>query len=325
MTAAEQGAVEAPEIAAEPKRLCILGPTASGKSAVAMAVAAAMPTVELVSIDSMQVYRGMDIGTAKPTRAEQRAVRHHLVDIADPAEEFTVSLFQQAWHEVEKDIRRRGQVAVLVGGTGLYLRSVIDGLEIPGRFPEVRTRLESEVRDVSVLFAQLSTADPLAASRIDPANDRRIIRALEVTLGSGRPFSSYGPGLEAYPPIPFRLLGLRMQRERLDDRIDVRYAQQMESGFLGEVVHLSARPTGLGRTARQALGYRELLSHVEDAVPLEDALAVARTRTRRFARRQLKWFQRDPRIEWVDVDDGGDVDHARAIERAVELVDATAS
>ena len=303
------------------KPLCILGPTASGKSAVAMAVATSVPDVELVSVDSMQVYRGMDIGTAKPTGEERSRVRHHLIDLADPAEEFTVSMFQSAWHEARGDLIDRGKTPVLVGGTGLYLRSVIDDLAIPGRYPEVRAELD-RTSDLAALYRRLEEVDPRAAGRIDPKNERRIRRALEVTLGSGRPFSSYGPGLEAYPDTPFRMLGLRMGRTTLDQRIDARYHEQMAAGFLDEVRGLAARPGGIGRTARQALGYRELLRHVEEGVDLEGALDEAMLRTRRFARRQLKWFQRDPRIEWIDLDADGSLEWTAAIQRAAAHVRA---
>lgn len=305
--------------------LCILGPTASGKSKVAMAVAEQVPNVELVSIDSMQVYREMDIGTAKPTRAEQEAVRHHLIDIADPADGFTVSHFQKHWHDVATDISARGAIPILVGGTGLYLRSVIDSLEIPGRYPEVRAELGERLDDLPGLYAELSSLDPVAASRMDANNERRILRALEVTLGSGRPFSSFGPGLLDYPEIPFRLLGLRTERDLMVERINARYEVQMELGFLAEVEGLIGRERPIGRTARQALGYRELLSHLEDGVALNDALDTAKVRTRRFARRQMKWFRRDPRIEWIDLqrDPGGQswaIDHTPAIHRAGEIV-----
>ncbi len=302
----------------------ILGPTASGKSSVAMAVAERIDRVEIVSVDSMQVYREMDIGTAKPTPAEQARIRHHLIDVADPADEFTVSMFQESWRDARADIEARGKIPLLVGGTGLYLRSIIDELEIPGRFPDVRRALESRLSDLESLYAELDRLDPEAASRIDPRNERRIVRALEVTLGSGRPFSSYGPGLEEYPSIPFRLLGLRMNRELLDERIDRRYDAQMADGFLDEVRALSSRPAGIGRTARQALGYRELLQHVEARMPLDVQLDEAKVRTRRFARRQLKWFGRDPRIEWVEVDERGVIGLESAIARAVELVHAGA-
>ena len=303
--------------------LCILGPTASGKSSVAMAVAQELGNIELVSIDSMQVYRGMDIGTAKPTAEEQALVPHHLIDIADPADAFAVTTFQAEWRTVAADIASRGATPLLVGGTGLYLRSVIDALEIPDQFPEVKAGLEARSGDLAGLYAELEKLDPLAASRIDAKNDRRIIRALEVTLGSGRPFSSFGPGMEDYQPIPFHLLGLRMDRERMVKRINARYEIQMADGFLEEVQVLLERDQPIGRTARQALGYRELLSHLEDGVDLDSALETARVRTRRFARRQLKWYERDPRIEWIELDRSGEVSHGEAIARATALVGTT--
>ena len=299
--------------------LCILGSTASGKSSLAMSLAAELPNVELVSIDSMQVYREMDIGTAKPTKAEQAAVPHHLIDIADPADGFTVSFFQAAWREVAADIAARGATPILVGGTGLYLRSVIDNLDIPGSFPELRDELEASEETPRELFARLEQLDPLAASRIEPDNERRIVRALEVTIGSGRPFSSYGPGLVEYPDVPFTLLGLRMERDVLDTRINARYGLQMEQGFLDEVERLAARERPIGRTARQALGYRELLTHIEEGVDLDAALKEAKLRTRRFARRQIKWYRRDPRIRWIDVD-GSVAAAVAARDEALEIL-----
>ncbi len=307
------------ELFAKPP-LCILGPTASGKSGVAMAVAETLGNVELVSIDSMQVYREMNIGTAKPTADEQARVVHHLIDLSDPADDFAVSMFQQAWRTVAADIAERGCTPLLVGGTGLYLRSVIDAFELPGVYPEVRADLDARAHDLPALFAELLRLDPLAASRMDPNNDRRVLRALEVTLGSGRPFSSFGPGMEDYPDVPFKLLGLRLDRDVMIERINARYEVQMHNGFLDEVRSLTERDRPIGRTARQALGYRELLSHLEDGVPLDDALETARVRTRRFARRQMKWFERDPRIEWIDIDQSGEVNHDAAISRALALL-----
>jgi len=302
------------------KTLCILGPTATGKSSLAMSIAARIEGVELVSVDSMQVYREMNIGTAKPTLAEQGEVPHHLIDIADPSDDYDVSTFQSEWRRVRDDVAARGRIPVLVGGTGLYLRSVVDDLEIPGTFPDVRADLEKRCHDLGALYGELKTLDPLAASRIDPDNARRIVRALEVTIGSRRPFSSYGPGLIKYPEVPFTMLGLRIERPLLDSRIDARYTKQMSDGFLAEVAALAERPGGIGRTARQALGYRELLRHVEGAESLDDMLDEAKLRTRRFARRQLKWFQRDPRIEWFDLDSTGQLDHTPALARAIELL-----
>jgi tRNA dimethylallyltransferase len=263
-----------------------------------LAVARQRDDVELVTVDSMQVYRGMDIGTAKPTHFEQAEIRHHLLDLCDPDEDYTVARFQRDCLAVLSDIEARGKRAILVGGTGLYLQSITDDLDLPSRFPDVRADIERE-SDTAVLFARLEQLDPLAASRMEPTNRRRVVRALEVTLGSGQPFSSFGPGLEDYPPAPFPIFGLTMPREVLDLRIAQRYRQQMDMGFLGEVQALLERPKGLSRTARQALGYAELLAHLEIGLPLDEALETALTRTKRFARRQQRWFGRDPRINWI--------------------------
>jgi tRNA dimethylallyltransferase len=286
----------------EPGRhLAIVGPTASGKSALALALARHHPDVELVSLDSMQVYRGMDIGTAKPTPAEQAEVPHHLIDLADPDEEMTVARFQQEFRTTIAALEAAGRRAVLVGGTGLYLRAVVDDLDIPGQFPEVRAGLEQEP-DTAALHARLAELDPIAAGRMEPTNRRRVVRALEVTLGAGRPFSSFGPGLEAYEPSPVRLVGVQVERSALDCRIDRRFRAQIDAGFVAEVEGLAARRPPMSRTARQALGYRELLEHVEHERPLDESVEEAITRTRQFARRQERWFRRDPRIEWVAPD-----------------------
>lgn len=278
--------------------LVILGPTASGKSALAMAVAERLGDVELVSIDSMQVYRGMDVGTATPTAGERARVPHHLIDLVEPTEAFTVGEFQRRAREALDDIRARGRTPVLVGGTGLYLRAVVDDLDIPGRFPEVRAALDAEP-DTEALHRRLAELDPVAADRMEPTNRRRVLRALEVTLGSGRPFSSHGPGLEHYGPTPYVQIALRWPRDVLDERIAARYDRQLADGFLDEVRSLAA--LGPSHTAAQALGYRELLAHVAGECTLDEAVETAVVRTRRFARRQERWFRRDPRITWVDM------------------------
>ena len=280
--------------------LVVIGATASGKSALALEVARQRPGVELVSMDSMALYRGMDIGTASPTLAERNEVPHHLLDIVDPTEEFTVSEFQKAASGALNDITDRGQRAVMVGGTGLHVRAVVDDLEIPGRYDQVRADLESD-DDTVGLHARLLDLDPVAAQRMEPTNRRRVLRALEVTLGSGRPFSSFGPGLEAYPPTPFAQVGLRADRDVLDRRIAERYERQMDEGFLDEVRALAALPGGPSRSAAQALGYRELLAHLRGECTLDEAVGDAVVATRRFARRQERWFRRDPRIQWFDV------------------------
>lgn len=249
----------------------------------------------------MQVYREMDIGTAKPTPAERDEVRHHMIDVADPAEDYTVARFAAEVNAALDEVRSRGATPVLVGGTGLYLRAVIDDLEIPGRYPQVVAELDTEP-DTRALHARLAGLDPVAATRMEPTNRRRVLRALEVTLGSGRPFSSHGPGLDTHRPSPFRLVGVRMARPVVDDRIAARYRRQLDDGFCDEVRRLRDRPGGLGRTARQALGYRELLEHLEGRTTLEEALGAAIANTRRFARRQERWFRRDPRIRWLDVE-----------------------
>ncbi len=281
------------------RHLALLGPTASGKSALALALARHDRSVELISVDSMQVYRGMDIGTAKPTPAEQAEVRHHLIDLVEPSQEYTVAEFGRDVRAVLGDLERRGRRGVLVGGTGLYLRAAIEDLEMPGRFPDIVTELDLEP-DTDALHRRLTALDPTAAQRMEPTNRRRILRALEVTVGSGRPFSSYGPGLTTYPDTPIRLVGLSMSRPEIDRRIEQRYARQLEAGFLAEVEGLAAAPAGLSRTAAQALGYRELLAHLRGELPLGAAVEQAVIRTRQFARRQERWFRRDPRITWID-------------------------
>jgi tRNA dimethylallyltransferase len=283
------------------RHLALVGQTASGKSALALLAAKRLGDIEIVSVDSMQVYRGMDIGTDKPNRAARDAVPHHLLDVADPSEEFSVAQFQAAALAAIADIERRGKRALLVGGTGLYFQAVVDGLQLPGQWPIERAQIESEP-DTPALYAQLSELDPIAAGRMESTNRRRVVRALEVTLGSGRAFSSFGGGLTAYPPSPFLLAGIVLSPDVVNDRIAVRYERQLAAGFVDEVRALAGRPAGLSRTARQALGYRELLAHVEGTASLHEAIDLAVRRTRRFARRQRAWFRRDPRIRWVTVD-----------------------
>ena len=288
------------------RHAALVGATASGKSALALELARRDPSWELVSVDSMQVYRRMDIGTAKPTEAEQAEVPHHLLDLLEPWEDGALAWFQQEARAAIASIERRGRRALLVGGTALYVQAIVDDLDIPGQFPEVRVILESD-GDTTALHAQLTELDPVAAGRMQPTNRRRILRALEVTLGSGRPFSSYGPGLDAHPPTPFALVGIRRATADLRGRIEARYAHQMAAGFLDEVRCLRDEPRGISRTAGQALGYKELIEHLDGQATLADALDLAIRRTGRFARRQWAWFRRDPRIRWLDAERDGDV------------------
>jgi tRNA dimethylallyltransferase len=283
----------------------LVGPTASGKSALALELAQRAPGVELVSVDAMQVYRGMDIGTAKPTPDERAAVRHHLLDLADPADAFSVAEWRAAADRALADIAARGGRALLVGGTGLYLRALVDDLDLPGRWPDVRAELEAEP-DTAALHARLAEADPVAAARMEPTNRRRVVRALEVALGSGRPFSSFGPGLDAYPPVDVPQIGLRPPLDVLDRRIAERVAAMAAAGLVDEVRRLLDAPGGLGRTAGQALGYREVAAALSAGTSVEAALDETVRRTRTYARRQLRWFRRDPRIAWDDGDGDGE-------------------
>jgi len=285
------------------RHLALMGPTASGKSALALELARRLDDLEIVSVDSMQVYRGMDIGTAKPTPAEQAEVPHHLLDLADPEESYSVARFQAAARAALAAIEERGHRALLVGGSGLYVRAVVDDLQLPGEWPTLRAELEMEATTPAGavgLHRRLTELDPAAAARMQPTNARRIVRALEVTVATGRPFSSFGPGLETYPPIDFDLLGVSLPRDVITRRVEARYASQLRLGFLEEVRALSAR--ALSRTARNALGYRELLAHLNGHCTLDDAVREATRRTRAFARRQQAWFRRDPRIKWLSHD-----------------------
>lgn len=285
------------EIVTPGRHIALVGSTASGKSGLALAAARRDPAIELVSVDSMQVYRGMDIGTAKPTPAERAEVPHHLLDLVDATEDYTVARFAVDVREVLADIEARGRRAILVGGTGLYLRAAIEDLEVPGQYDEVRAALDAEP-DTGALHGRLLALDPAAAAKMERGNRRRILRALEVTIGSGRPFSSFGPGLTDYPASPVRIIGVRLARPIIDARIEARYAEQVAAGFVDEVRALAG--PGLSRTAAQALGYKELLEHLAGRATLAEAIDLAVVRTRQFARRQERWFRRDPRITWLD-------------------------
>ena len=281
------------------QQIAIVAPTASGKSDVAMAVARATGA-HIVAVDAMQVYRGMDIGTAKPTAADRASVPHHCIDLVNPDERFSVAEYKQHAALARSAIAAAGAHAVFVAGTGLYLTAVMDDLQLPGEWPVVRAELQAEP-DVGVLFARLEALDPLAASRSDKSNRRRIERALEVCIGSGQPFSSFGPGTGAYPPSDVQQIGIAWPRKTLSQRIEHRVHTMMAAGFLAEVRGLAERCT-LSREAKQALGYRELLAHLAGELSLDEAVAQMVLHTRQFAVRQERWFRRDPRITWVAVD-----------------------
>jgi len=294
--------------------VAIVGSTASGKSAVALAVARQLGDVEVVSVDSMQVYRGMDIGTAKPTRVERAEISHHLLDLVEPTEEFTVADFRGAYDNTLTDIGSRGRRALLVGGTGLYHRVVIDEFELPGRWPRIRAELE-QLADPSGLYERLQQLDPAAARKMEPTNHRRVVRALEVTLGSGRPFSSFGPGVDDYPPSPVIQIGLRWPREILAERVEQRVHAMVADGLVAEVAGIRAGP-GFSRTAAQALGYKEILAALDGETSEDEAIDTIVTRTRQFAVRQQRWFRRDPRVRWIDIENDPVAEAAPAVIEA---------
>lgn len=269
-----------------------------------MAYAATHPGIEIVAVDAMQVYRRMDIGTAKPSAVDQAAIPHHGIDLAEPCDDFAVTDFERVAKAALAAIVQRGNRPVVVAGTGLYLRALTDPMEIPGRWPEVRATLETRanIDGSAVLHDELAALDPLAASRMEPSNERRVVRALEVTLGSGRPFSSFGPGMDQYPPVGFEQVGLQWPREVLTARIAERVHRMIAAGLLAEIEQLLAETPPPSRSARQALGYKELIAHLEGEVSLDEAVASVILRTRQFAVRQERWFRRDPRIRWVQIE-----------------------
>ncbi len=284
--------------------LALVGPTASGKTEAAIELALRMDA-EIVLVDSMTVYRGMDIGTAKPTREERERVPYHLVDLVDPGEEFSVARFQPLARAAIAEVLGRGRVPLLVGGSGLYFQAVVDDFVFPPTDPAVRRRLEAEAAAAGLpeLYRRLATADPAAAARIQPENLRRTVRALEVMELTGRPFSSFRAAMDA-PVSRYRLtvLGLDPGTELLRARVAERVAAMAEAGLVEEVRRLAERP--LSRTARQALGYKELLDAIEQGTPVPEALEAVVRRTRAYARRQLAWFRRDPRVRWSTLPPG---------------------
>jgi len=306
------------------KPLVLLGPTASGKSALAMELArAGTPdgqAIEIISADSMGVYREMDIGTAKPSAADRAEIPHWCLDLVSPDEEYTVRRYQTDACAALENIASRGAQALIVGGAGLYIRAVVDDIDIPGQFPQVRQDLDAD-NSTEQLYSQLCELDPVAAGRMEPANRRRILRALEVTLGSGKPFSAFGAGLAVYPPTNFRQVGLRPPRPLLNERIAKRFERQLAAGLVGEAERLYHRPGGLSKTAQQALAYKELFSYFRGELTLEEAVELALSRTRKFSRRQLRWFRRDTRITWLDADlsegDGLRQDMLKAVSSAL--------
>jgi tRNA dimethylallyltransferase len=296
----------------------VVGPTATGKSELAVALAQRF-NGEIVNADSMQLYRGMDIGTAKLAPDERGGIVHHLLDVWPVTKSAAVAQYQAMSRETIDGIHARGGVAVLVGGSGLYLRGALDRLEFPGESPEIRVRLYSELADVGArgLHDRLAGLDPAAAAAILPSNGRRIVRALEVIELTGRPFTATMPGFESI--YDTRFIGL--DRDDLDDRVARRVDRMMELGFLDEVRDLLSAGLRDSPTAGKALGYAQLLACLDAdgrvTADLGDAVRATVRATRRFVRRQRSWFRRDPRVRWLDAA------RHELVSRAVDLLAPT--
>ncbi len=290
-----------------------MGPTASGKSDLAVALAKRLGG-EVVSADSMQLYRGMDVGTAKLTPHQRRGIHHHLLDRLDVTEPATVAQFQSWARQAIGTCHRRGVVAVVVGGSALYVRAVLDRFEFPGTDPDVRRRLESELAasGPGVLHARLAQLDPESAAEILPGNGRRLVRALEVVTITGRPYRARLPAYEyAYPEVV--QVGLDVPRDILDRRIAARVDDMWAAGFVAEVRRLERAGLRRGRTASRALGYAQVLRALSGESTLEQARAETRRATRRFARRQDAWFRKDPRVHWLHHDEDDLLERALAV------------
>lgn len=285
-----------------PPVIAIVGPTGSGKSDLGVRLALELGG-EVINADAMQFYRGMDIGTAKITQDERHGVPHHLLDTLDVTEEASVSAFQQDCRAIIDDIHARGRRAILVGGSGLYVRAALDVLEFPGTDPAVRKELEdeAEAHGLSVLLDRLRAVDPVSAGRLGDA--RRIIRALEVHQLTGRPFSSFMPVREYFRPAV--QIGLDVDRELLRDRLATRVHRMVDAGLLDEVSALDAAGLRRGKTAPRALGYAQFLRVLDGDSDVAAAAEETIVATRQFARRQLTWFRADPRITWLDWQDAG--------------------
>ncbi|MFJ4169120.1 tRNA (adenosine(37)-N6)-dimethylallyltransferase MiaA [Paenarthrobacter sp. NPDC089714] len=303
---------EGPDTSALPV-IAVVGPTGSGKSDLGVELALALDG-EVINADALQFYRGMDIGTAKITMDERKGVRHHLLDTLDVTGEASVAGFQVECRRTIQDIHARGKRAIMVGGSGLYVRAALDVLEFPGTDPVIRQRLEAEcaATGLSPLRARLEVVDPVSAARLGDA--RRVIRALEVHELTGRPFSSFMPQREYFQPAI--QVGLSVDRDVLRDRLADRVHRMVEAGLLDEVGRLDAAGLRQGKTASRALGYAQFLKVLDGQAAIPEAAEETIVATRQFARRQLTWFRADPRIHWLDWQDPALVAKAAALTKA---------
>ncbi len=280
--------------------IAIVGPTAVGKSELSMILASKLDG-EIVSIDSMQIYRGLDIGTAKPGPQERGETPHHMIDIIDPSESYSVAKFQVAARESIGDIIERGKTPILAGGSGLHLRAVVDDLRFPpGELSSCEREKLSSTEETTLLFNRLHELDPDAASKIHPNNRTRIIRALEAALISGK-FSQEETDWAAYSSIyeDIFFFGLTMEREELYEKIEVRVDEMFQKGLIDEVRLLLESGRLSSKTALQAIAYKEMAAHIRGELDLDQAKELIKKRTRNFAKRQYTWFKRDPRIKWL--------------------------
>ena len=290
-----------------PRLLVIMGATATGKSGLAMRLAAALGA-EIVNADALQVYRGLDVGTAKPTPAMRRRIPHHLLDVCDPDERFSAGEFAERAREAIDGIQARGKPAILVGGSGLYLRALLEGLSpLPKSDPEVRRALEEAVdrRGLPALYAELERRDPPTAARLTPADRQRIVRALEVERLSGRPLSSWirDRPMGAEPLEVAERMGLTLPRSILYDRIADRVDNMLERGWVAEVEDLLRRGVRPEAPGFQAIGYRQLVRYLRGEWGLDEAIEDITRATRRYAKRQQTWFRREKGVRWIPAED----------------------
>lgn len=293
--------------------VAVVGPTGSGKSELGVALAHRLGG-EVINADALQFYRGMDIGTAKLPVEDRRGVEHHLLDVLDVTQEASVAAYQRDARSAIDEIRSRGLVPVLVGGSGLYLRAALDRLDFPPTDQAVRSRLEAELLDGgrAVFRERLRAVDPVSAGRIE--DDRRLVRALEVHEVSGRPFSSFMPTREYHHPAV--QIGLAVDRDLLRERLGERVHGMVRLGLRREVERLAASGLREGRTASRALGYGQFLRVIDGGLTEAEAVDETIAATRRFAKRQLTWFRGDPRITWLDAQQESLVDDADALVRS---------
>lgn len=299
--------------------VAVVGPTATGKSDLALDLAEALSPAEIVNADAYQLYRGMDVGTAKVPVAERRGVVHHQLDVLDPLEDASVARFQEEGRADLDAIAGREARAVVVGGSGLYVRALLDEMDFPGTDPEVRAELEAraEAEGRRALHTELERLDPAAAASIGPYNTRRLVRALEVIAITGLPYTANLPRQEYVRPAV--QLGLDCSREVLDERVAGRVERMWREGLVDEVRSLASPEqggtgTGLGRTAARAVGYAEVLAWLRGEVTQEEAREAVTANTRRLARKQMGWFGRDPRVRWLDAQS------ATLLQDALEVV-----